>query len=77
MKFKVVRPCIDQDRKKKLAPGDVVDNLSDFERGRHLAENNIVPLDDCEIERAVKAPAERRRRGKRTKDRGERIKETE
>lgn len=64
MKFKVVKPCIDQDRKKKLKPGDVVGNLSAFERGRHLAEANIVPVDDREVERAVRKPAERRKRKK-------------
>jgi len=66
MKFKVVRPCIDQDHKKKLKPGDVVENLSAFERGRHLAEANIVPLDDTEVERAVRKPAERRKRRPKT-----------
>ena len=62
MKFKVVSPCINQDSGKKLKPGDFVENLSDFDRGRHLAEGNIVPVDDRRVERAVKKPAESRRR---------------
>lgn len=62
MKFKVVKACIDQDNGKKLKPGDVIGNLSAFERGRHLAEGNIAPLDDREVEHAVRKPAEKRKR---------------
>ena len=62
MKFKVVKACIDQDTGKRLEPGDMVENLSAFERGRHLAEGNIVPADDRGTERAVKKPAETRKK---------------
>ena len=60
MKYKVIRPCIDQDSKKKLQPGDTVHDLSDFEVGRHLAEGNIVPDIGPDIERSVKKPPEKR-----------------
>jgi len=62
MKVKVIRKCINQDTHRMLEPGDIVDDLSDFERGRHLAEGNVVPLCENEIERAVKTPPEKRRR---------------
>ena len=60
MKLKVVKNCYDQDGKRELKPGDIVENLSDFERGRHLAEGNVVPIVNG-IERAVKTVTEKRR----------------
>ena len=60
MKLKIVKPCYDQDGKRKLAPGDIVENLSDFERGRHLAEGNAVPFTGRKIERAISEPEEQR-----------------
>lgn len=66
-KFKILKPCIDQDTKERLEPGGVHSFKSDFERGRHLAEGNITPVDDTEIERAVSEPAETRTRRKRKK----------
>ena len=62
MKVKVVSECIDQDGKRTLNPGEVVDDLSDFERGRHLAEGNVIPFVEREVEKAVKAPTEKRKR---------------
>jgi len=67
-KFKVVKPCIDQDTKKELQPGELWQPSSDFEAGRHLAEQNVIPLDDTVIEQAVKKPPESRR--KRTRKNG-------
>lgn len=60
--FEVVKPCIDQDTKKKLMPGDTWQPSSDFEQGRHLAEKNVIPVDDTTIERAVTKPPEKRKR---------------
>ena len=72
MKCKVIRACIDQDTKKRLEPGDIWQPASDFELGRHLAEANVVPVDDTVIERAVTAPPETRpkRRTRRKKANG-------
>lgn len=65
MKYKVIKPCVDQDTKKKLDPGDSWSPSSEFEMGRHLAEGNIVPIDDRVIERAVNEPQEtRKKRGR-------------
>lgn len=55
--FKVIQPCIDQDTKADLKPGQIVSFKSDFERGRHLAEKNVVPHIP-EIERQVEKPIE-------------------
>jgi hypothetical protein len=61
MKYRIVKPCIDQDTKKNLQPGDIWEPSSDFEHGRHLAEGNISP--DL-IERAVESAPETSRRGR-------------
>lgn len=71
MKCKVIKACIDQDTKKKLEPGDIWQPSSDFELGRHLAEANVVPVDDTVVERAVVTPPEtRKRRTRRKKQNG-------
>ena len=54
MSFEVVKKCINQDTKKRLHPGDVVDDLSDFEKGRHLAEGNIIPFVDKKRENGTR-----------------------
>lgn len=64
--FKVIKPCIDQDTKRRLKPGEFYTFESDFEKGRHLAEGNIVPV-GTKIERAVAAPTETRKRRTRKK----------
>ena len=60
--FKVVKACIDQDTKKRLNPGDLVAKMSDFEKGRHLAEGNIIPFNDKKRERSVKNTPETKKR---------------
>ena len=69
IKYKVIKPFIDQDTKKRFNPGQTYSPVSDFERGRNTAEGNIVPVDDTMIERAVSEPTEKRvirRRRKKT-----------
>lgn len=61
-KFKVVAPCINQDTRQELQPDDIVEGMSAFEIGRHLAEGNIVPLGGPDIERSIRKAPERRRR---------------
>ena len=60
MKVKIVKPCINQDTKRRLEPGDVVDDFSAFELGRHFAEGNAIPI-RADMERAVKEQPETRR----------------
>jgi hypothetical protein len=60
MKVKIVKPCVNQDTKKRLKPGDIVDNFSAFELGRHFAEGNAIPIRDA-MEQAVNEPTETRR----------------
>lgn len=68
MKVKILKKCYDQDGRRWLLPGEIVGNLSDFERGRHLAEGAAV-VHDKEIETAITDPPEKavRRRGRRKK----------
>ena len=54
MSFQVVNQCINQDTKETLNPGDIVDNLSDFEKGRLLANGDIINTD--------KKPPEKRKK---------------
>ena len=61
-KYKVVRGCINQDTGRLMKADDIIHTMSAFEIGRHLAEGNIVPLPNIEIERAVAAPPEKRKR---------------
>ncbi len=62
MSYEVVQQCINQDTKEKLKPGDIVDNLSNFEIGRHLAEGNIIPVVEKKIKKAIIKPPETRKR---------------
>jgi len=64
--FEVVKPCIDQDTKRRLKPGELYTFKSDFEKGRHLAEGNVIPI-GTKIERAVSGPQETRKRRTRKK----------
>ena len=67
MKYKVVKPFIDQDTKQKHNPDELYTPFSDFEKGRHLAEGNIIPIDNKKIERSVKKPTEKRKYTRRKK----------
>jgi len=66
-KYKVVKPFIDQDTKRRFEPGQTYMPLSDFEKSRNTAEGNVVPVDDTVIERAVQEPTEIRKRKPRRK----------
>jgi len=61
-KYKVVRGCVNQDNKRLMKIGDIIYSMSAFEIGRHLAEGNIVPIPTDEIERAISAPPEVRKK---------------
>ena len=67
MKFKVAKPIIDQDTKARHNPDELYEPISDFEKSRNLAEGNIVPIDDVIVERATKAPTEKRKYTRRKK----------
>lgn len=62
MKFKVVKPCVNQDDGSRLKPDDIITEFSDFERSRHLAEGNVIPLADSKREKAVSKQPEKRKR---------------
>jgi len=64
LKVKIVKPCVNQDTKKRLEPGDVVNDFSAFELGRHFAEGNAIPIRES-MERAVDTPAETRTKRRR------------
>jgi heme-binding NEAT domain protein len=65
MKFKAVNEFFDQDRKTKIKINDIWVPISDFEKGRHLANNNVIPVNSNEVERSVKKPYEtRKKRGR-------------
>ena len=67
-RYKVIKPCVDQDTKQRLKPGDLHNFKSDFEKGRHLAEGNVIPEADAfNLERAVSEPTETRKRRTRKK----------
>lgn len=42
-KFEVIKECVLQDNHKRYYPGDVMENISNMEFSRHIAEGNIVP----------------------------------
>jgi len=67
-KYRVVKPFVCQDTKRRFEPGEIYVPLSDFERSRNTAEKNIVPVDDNRIEMAVETvPEVRKRRTRRKK----------
>ena len=61
-RLEIIKHCVNQDTGRLMKPGDIARDLSDFEISRHLAEGNAVPITDAEIERAVAAPPEKRKR---------------
>ena len=61
-RLEIIKHCVNQDTGRLMKPGDIVSDLSAFEIGRHLAEGSAVPFVEKEIERAVAAPPEKRKR---------------
>jgi len=62
IKVQIVTPCINQDDKKRLRTGQIV-NLSEMEASRHLAEGNAkIPLRKVNrpIETQMTTPLENR-----------------
>jgi len=61
-RWKVAKPCVNQETGQRLRPGEIVAFQSDFEIGRHLAEHNIVPYIEQNRETQTIDLQERRRR---------------
>ena len=67
-KYKAIKPFIDQDTKRRFEPGELYVPISNFEQSRHLAEGNVVPVNDADVEMAVETvPEVRKRRARRKK----------